>query len=103
MLSSIRYSSALRAGDKMVKRSTGKVKRSTGHDKKLKNICHYFKVDLEDALNQLDAISKHPDISKHPHIPGYVTVLKDRLVKVKKYADSVRVFAMDEESLPKGR
>jgi hypothetical protein len=83
----------------MVKRSTGKVKRSIGNDKKLKKICVHFKVNLKDALNQLDAISN----SKHRDIPKYVAVLKDKLGDVKKYADEVRCFAMDEESLPKSR
>lgn len=72
-------------------------KGSAGNDNDLEKKCRHMKDNLEDALNQLDAISKHRDI------PKYVAVLKDKLDKVKKYADAHRVFAKDEESLPKRR
>ena len=65
------------------------------NDNELIEICRGFKHDLEDALGHLNEMSSQPDV------PPYVATLKEKLADVKNYVDSVRVFAMDEESLPK--
>lgn len=64
--------------------------------------CQKFKSDLEDALDQLDAISRGQNLPKN--VAKQTEKIQKMLRDVKKYAEEdCRYYHLDSESSPKRR